>query len=376
MTNTSEQTTSAFAYLNDALPTRYSPPVVVGEELLNDTSLRDHLLSNDVQISSAETGDVASDVLSIFSDPEILFGNPSFIRTNREAWLEKIRWFTDAGRPIDFVTMAFAYKMSNPLKTDRLAPDAGEALMLRRLQSVLDGVERVYAPGARLTILEEGILGRCLGADPARIAAYRVGIEPIVEVSGIDRERIGFHSLDDMVAEIPNFEARWIFEQERLRELFDSGDPATVEAHRQVTSGSRTSVPTGDFDPEVLVAAYDPAQNDPALRYVREYLDKVAHRQFFAYRALLSLRDTTGYLARLRPNALKLTVSPKPENLAVVPINTATRILPYHGVPVLRADGTWTIGYLSELGEDYAGLTALRLVGDYDEAPFAYRETV
>jgi hypothetical protein len=376
MTDISDHVTSPFAYLNDALPTRYSPPIVVAEELVDETSMRTYLLSNDVHISSDETGDVASDILSIFSGPEILFGDPSFIQTNHETWLEKIRLFTDAGRPIEFVTMAFAYKMSNQLKTNRLAPDAGEALMLRRFQLVLDAVERVYAPGARLTILEEGILGRCIGANPSRIAAYRAGIETIVRASGINRERISFHSLDDMVTEIPNFEARWIFEQERLRELFDSGDTATLEAHKQVTSGTRTSVPTEDFDPVVLAAAYDPSQSDPALRYVRDYVDKVAHRQFFAYRALLSLRDTTGYLARLRPNAIKLTVSPKPENLAVVPINTATGVLPYHGVPVLGADGGWTISYLSRLGEDYLGLTALRLAGDNDEAPIAYRETV
>jgi hypothetical protein len=262
--------------------------------------------------------------------------------------------------------------MPNPLKTDRQAPDLGEALMLRRFAAVLEAIGRVYPPGGHLTILEEGILGRCQGVDPRRIAAYRAGIETIAAVAGVDRSRIGFHSLDDMSTRIPNFEARWIHEQERLRELWQQGDPEVRKAYETTTAAQRTSVPTFDYDPEVLARAYDPSQTDSALRYVRDYVDKVAHRQFFAYRALLALRDTTGYLNDLAPGALKLTVSPKPENLAVLPINRWAQILPYHGVPLLDAEGKWTLRYLGSLGE--AGpLTALHLEGDADPAPIGYR---
>ncbi len=269
--------------------------------------------------------------------------------------------------------MAFPYKVPNPLKTQRQAPDLGEALMLRRFQTLLDAIRTVYPPGARLTILEEGILGRCQGVPHARIAAYRTGIAPIASVAGVDGERIHFHSLDDMVTTIPNFEARWIHEQERMRELWQQGDPAVCAAYETTVAASRTSVPTLDFDPNVLAKAYDATQTDSALRYVRDYVNKVAHRQFFAYRSLLSLRDATGYLGELRPHALKLTVSPKPENLAVLPVNAWSRILPYHGAPVLDGEGRWHIAYHGSLGSSFGPLEALHLAGDADQMPIAYR---
>lgn len=363
---------SPFIYVNAALPTRFDPPAIEASATLAAGALTDLIAVNDAPIAAAPEGGVEERILSIFTHPEVLFGDPSFIPANRALWLERIGHFTRRGAAIEFVSMAFPYKVPNPLKTDRQAPDLGEAMMLRRFQAVLDAIAAVYPPGGRLTILEEGILGRCQGVDPRRIAAYRAGIAACVAVAGVDPARIGFHSLDDMATEIPNFEARWIHEQERMRELWQQGDPAVRAAHATTVAAQRTSVPTWDYDPAVLAAAYDPPQTDSALRYVRDYVDKVAHRQFFAYRAILALRDATGYLARLRPHALKLTVSPKPENLAVVPVNPWSRILPYHGQPILDRDGRWRIEYRAALG-GFGPVEALHLEGDADAAPIGYR---
>ena len=363
---------SPFIYVNAPLPSRYEPANVKACVTLSAAELTDLAEINDVAIGAAATGSLEERILSIFEHPEVLFGDPGFIPANRADWLERIGHFTRAGQPIPFVSMAFPYKVPNPLKTERLAPDMGEALMLRRFAAVLNAIKQVYAPGGVLTILEEGILGRCQGVPPHRIAAYRAGIANAMAVAAVDPEQVTFHSLDDMVSVIPNFEARWIHEQERLRELWQQGDPAVQEAYSTTTAASRTSVPTIDYEPEVLAAAYDPSQTDSALRYPRDFIDKVSHRQFFAYRALLSLRDSTGYLHQLRPYALKLTVSPKPENLAVLPVNGWSKILPYHGVPVLLADGRWDIVYRGAMGS-LGSVEALSLEGDPDAAPFAYR---
>jgi hypothetical protein len=362
----------AHIYVNAALPKTYEAPQVVRRKTLDADGLRPLLLPNDAAIATAAEGTVEEKILEIFVQPEVLFGDASFIPANRHTWLEKLAHFTRRRAAIELAAMAFPYKSPNPLKSERQAPDIGEALMLRRFQAVLDAIGAVYEPGGRLTILEEGILGRCQGVDPRRIAAYRAGIDRIVRLAGIDARRILFHSLDDMVTAIPNFEARWIHEQERLRELWQQGDPSTRAAYDTTVPALRTSVPTLDYDPAVLAAAYDPGQTDSALRYVRDYVDKVAHRQLFAYLALLSLRDASGYLHNLRPHALKLTVSPKPTNLAVIPVNRWSRILPYHGVPVLRADGMWEIEYRAAAGR-YGPLEALHLDDDDDPAPIGYR---
>lgn len=364
--------TSPFIYINAPLPTAYRPPHVSTSQVCDAHSLKSLIEINDVAVSPVETGTIEERLLSIFLDPEVLFGDPSFIPTNRQAWLDRIRYFTSRNLALEFVAMAFPYKVPNPLKTPRSAPDLGEALMLRRFGTVLNAVADIYAPGGRLTILEEGILGRCQGVEPRRIAAYRAGIANVVKIAGLQDGQLEFHSLDDMVTEIPNFEARWIFEQERMRELWHSGDEDVRAAYETTTAASRTSVPTLDYDPAVLAAAYDNTQTDSALRYVRNYIDLVEHHQFFAYRSLLTLRDVTGYLHNLRPNAIKLTVSPKPENLAVLPVNRWSRILPYHGVPVLHSDSRWDIQYYAALG-DLGPVEAIHLADDADSAPIAYR---
>jgi hypothetical protein len=363
---------SPYIYVNATLPRSFAPPQVAQSAQLDAAALKNLIVSNDSDVAATTTGGITERILSIFEHPEILFGDASFIPANRAAWLQRLDYFVARNEPVQFVSMAFPYKVPNPLKNEREAPDLGEALMLRRFQAVLDAIEAVYPPGGVLTILEEGILGRCQGVDPRRIAAYRAGIDNVVAISGVDPARVTFHSLDDMVTTIPNFEARWIHEQERLRELWQQGDPAVRAAYDTTTPASRTSVPTLDYDPAVLAQAYDPVQTDSALRYPRDFIDKVAHRQFFAYRSLLSLRDSTGYLHNLRPYALKLTVSPKPENLAVVPVNTWSRILPYHGVPVLGKDQRWEILYRGAVGA-LGAVEALHLEGDADTAPIGYR---
>ena len=299
----------------------------------------------------------------------MIFGDPTFIPANRAAWLERIGHFTKAGQPIPFVSMAFPYKVPNPLKTERLAPDMGEVLMLRRFAAVLDAVGRVYAPGGVLTILEEGILGRCQGVPPHHRRLHRHRHRHVRR--GGQSERVTFIRSTTWSRASP-ISRRAGSEQERLRELWQQSDPAVRDAYDTTTAASRTSVPTIDYDPDVLAAAYDPEQTDSALRYPRDFIDKVSHRQFFAYRALLSLRDSTGYLHDLRPHALKLTVSPKPENLAVLPVNRWTQVLPYHGVPVLLADGRWDIVYRGAMGA-LGALEALVLAEDKDPAPLAYR---
>lgn len=363
--------TSPFIYLNAALPVEYAPPLIAEHRHLATQDLQQLLTSNDVAITPLSTGTAEERLVRIFEHSEVLFGDPGFIPTHRADWLDRFARFTAANQPVQFVAMAFPYKSPNPLKTDRRGPDLGEALMLRRFQAVLDAVAAIYPPGGVLTILEEGILGRCQGVEPRRIVSYRDGIAPITVLSGVDPTQIQFHSLDDMVDRIPNFEARWIQEEERMRELWEAGDPDVRAAHTTTMAAQRTSVPTLDFDPNVLARAYDPSQTTSELRYIRDYLDKVSHRQFFAYRSLLNLRDA-GYLGEIAPGAIKLTVSPKPENLSVVPVNRQSRILPYHGVPVRHLDGGWDIRYLAAMAE-FGAVRALHLTGDADPAPIGYQ---
>lgn len=370
-----ESKPSQYIYINKPLPRRYNPPTVVSERTVSVEQARDLLKSNDVAVAMrADASDIADAILEAFLQEEVLLGPGEHVTKDREHWRRMLQRFIDRGKPIAFVAMAFPYKVPNPIKTgERLAPDAGEALMLRRFHAVLAAISDVYRPGSRLTILEEGILGRGQGVPPQEVAAYRAGIGRVMTIAGTDDGTIDFHSLDDMVERVPNFEARWYFEQERLRGLWDAGDPAMREAYDAVYPGQRSTVPLRDYDRSLLVRAFDQDEHGSELRYVRQYFEAIAHRQFFSYRALLNLRDSSGFLEEIRPGALKLTVSPKKGNLGVVPINEATHVLPYHGAPIRRADGSWTIDYFADLGE-YGDLTAIHVEGDADPAPFAYVE--
>lgn len=64
------------------------------------------------------------------------------------------------GSPLEFVLPSFPFKHNNPVKVSRRSPDMAEVLCLCRLHEICHAMSRVYEPGARLTIIADGLVYR------------------------------------------------------------------------------------------------------------------------------------------------------------------------------------------------------------------------
>ena len=78
-------------------------------------------------------------------------------------------------------------------------------------------------------------------------------------------------------------------------------------------------------------------------------------------------------LARKFPDALRGTVHQKPGQYSPYLVRETTKIVPWHGVAVMRRDGGVDCVYESEIWEAPERYTAVFVDGEY--TPFYYEET-
>ena len=107
--------------------------------------------------------DIEERILSIFLDPNYLYGSKDYISSCKDVWIEKFHRFTDKRKPLKFVIMACPFKVPVPLKTLRVTVDMAEMLLIIRLRNIAKWIETIYEPGAVISILAEGILGEGFG---------------------------------------------------------------------------------------------------------------------------------------------------------------------------------------------------------------------
>ena len=108
---------------------------------------------------------------------------------------------------------------------------------------------------------------------------------------------------------------------------------------------------------------------------IRCRLNETATEAVFKYLAFLDVRDETGYLEKIVPDYLKLTVSPKPLNLGIHPINAHTDILPHHAIPVYNVCfDHFTMNYWIDIRRSSSSFRPVYLVGDGENAPFYYEQ--
>jgi len=91
--------------------------------------------------------------LNKFSDTQerLVAGRPRF--------LSVISAFVAAGRPVKMCLPAFPFKSANKVyKVLGSLPDKAEELALARLNTMCSRIQDLYAPGAKLTIVSDGLV--------------------------------------------------------------------------------------------------------------------------------------------------------------------------------------------------------------------------
>jgi len=122
-----------------------------------------------------------------------------------------------------------------------------------------------------------------------------------------------------------------------------------------------------------LTKYYD--QHDDASTLIERMRDAVASRAketAFEYMVFLTAIREMNLIDSKYPDSIRGTVHPKPGQYAPYLVEPDTSIAPWHGVAVLRSDGTVNTVYESEIFAETSRYTAVYLRGDY--TPFYYQE--
>lgn len=319
----------------------------------------------------------AERILSVLLDDRMRLGPSELAEVDRQIWLARIDQFVAAGRPIQFVLMSCPYKMPSLAKTDRVCADVGELLMFRRLAHLAALVGSLHEPGAEVVLLVEGILGRCTEQDLERVAAYQRSLPGLLSMLGADARHLRLFDLGQISNQVEDFDERWAVRAIEIERRLTAGDPPTVLAAANVVPALRTAVPVLDEPTNTVLRAYAEGvtSEDPHVRLLAARIDAAARVAFTRYLGFLELRDESGYLERVAPGAIKLTVSAKRGNIGSIPVNSRTHTLPYHGVPVRLPSGRWSIRYLVDVRSSRHHFQPIHLVSDPDPAPIAYLAT-
>ncbi len=316
-------------------------------------------------------GSLAERVLAIFTSDEVLFGENSFIESKRDYWLAKIESLIAEGRAIEFTILGYPFKMPVPLKTNRRCADFGEAVSLRRLAAIVRAIQGHYAPGAKVHVFTEGPFGAFNGVDRSWSDQYFTSLESLVDSFGVG-DCVELHDLNVIADERPDFVRLWAEITEEIRARRDNCDPATLKALNDALPVRFHNLANPRASEDELRRAFI---GDESASELRDAIRERAEEGVMSYRAFLEARDRISLLESCVPDALAMTVSPRPGRLGVRPLPAPAEILPYHGVPVLTADAQgMRIEYLWDLMRSARLLTAVNLIGDSDPRPFMYIE--
>ncbi len=315
-------------------------------------------------------------ILSIFLDDEILFGPKEYVLGERKLWLTKILYFVKKGVPIEMTILGFPFKIPVPLKTDRTLPDMGEVLCLKRLDELNKLIQAIYPPGARITIVTEGIFGSFNYMAKKEYKNYEKFLKKLAVLLELDKT-IDFTALEDMEKLDKKFTANYKAKVMEFEKLVDEGDPNITKKYQGAMDSMLRIVNTRDFgfNKKSLMEAYNFRKKNVSLEAdrIRKHINKILPGMIIKYLAYLSMRDELRFLQKAFPGALNLTVSPKPGRLGIIPVAKNVYRLPYHSVPVKKGN-YFTLEYLIDI--ERTGKKYIKIFWDKDgeHKPFFYEE--
>lgn len=349
---------------------------IIEKKYISEDDLRE-MVSRIPQPNFSLTGKTdAEKILSIFEDDQIRFGPKEFIAQGKTGWIDRLNYFIRQNLPIQFTILGFPFKIPVPLKTNRVYPDMGEVLSLARLHFIAAEIQKIYSSGAVITIFTEGAFGRFTGVKDAHWIAYRDFLKELIGMLRFEKQ-LRISDLSEMEKIIPDFSKRFQEKVELLEKAYEQGDPKVREAYNGTLDAVLRIIAPINNDATILMDVYNDHLSDDSVsetaRLIREDIRQRARASIFQYHAYLRVRDDVQYLEKVVPRAVALSVSPKPNRLGVIPVNSECVRLPYHGVPVYdQLRNVFTIEYLIDLQRSPLSYSTVYFKNDKEEKPFYY----
>lgn len=233
---------------------------------------------------------------------------------------KKARAFVAAGRPIQFVLLAFPAKSPNPAKTLGRLPDLAERLALNFLQVVCDQIRHYHAPGAQVIICSDGhVFSDLVSVSDPDVTAYRDELLRVFDAWELGS--LAHYSLADAYGTIPFPDAR-----EAL--LRDWATPLPVIRERVMADADARALFNGihRFMFEDRIVARPRESRSKARGFAKDA----------AYRVTQRSNAWSDLVADAFPGMLRLSIHPQPCHspklgIHLIPTRDAW-LTPWHGV--------------------------------------------
>lgn len=335
------------------------------------------LINRNLRLSISVKGETIEEkILNIFLNPEIRFGPKQYILSLKDYWLNKIRYFTKKNEPLRFSILGFPFKIPVPLKTNRILPDLGEIIALKRLFDIQFLIRQFYQPGAVIYVVTEEVFYKFNDMKKNEVNNYQNFLRKIVKIMGWDNV-IKFISLHEMEKLANNFKDLFQEKKDYLERLFINGDKKFLKQYYGAHSSIYYITNTRRFGlgEKELMDVYnkDYKKRNKKILLVKELIKNYSHLMIIKYLAYLKLRDDLNFFEKKLPNVIQLSVSPKKYRLGIIPLKKNIVRLPYHGVLVYdKEKNKFTIEYLIDLKRKKWKVWEIYLKEDEEDKPFFY----
>lgn len=304
-------------------------------------------------------------IFSIFVDPNIRFGKKNDITRVKKFWHDRISYFTNNKKRLECTILGFPGKAPVPIKTRRRMPDFGELTSLHRLHELTRLLRRIYTPGARITIITEGLLGRGIGLSVQEATAYEKYLQRLIKQLHWD-DTLRIVPLGKMQKN-PTYKKMLRSETRRFHTAYKKKDKKFLAKYTAAYASIFHLVSTRNNTDETVRDAYQGHPKTAQGKRLRTAIARKAHKATIGYFATLSVRDKLKFLETTVPHFLALTVSPKPYRLGFQLVPPTVKLLAHHGIPFGN-----TIRYRQELLTSQKPYIRVFLTKDTDREPFLY----
>ncbi|MCJ1419552.1 hypothetical protein MMC32_005907 [Xylographa parallela] len=304
-----------------------------------------------------EASETSTKILAIIFEYALNKFENSFeqLAVSTPKFLSVIDQFITAGKRVDMCLPAFPFKSANKVyKVFGILPDKAEELALERLNTMCVRIAEVYAPGAELTIISDGLVYNDLLGIPDRDTwAYGEALRAMAVEKGFTH--INFSRLKDLVkfplpetfgeityvANATNFR-RFLLNKYGKDDLDIDHEIATKPDTLMTYRGYRR------FLESDLQYIFPTGKNRTSSRYKRDV-------KYLAKEMLIRGYAFAGAVKNAFPNHLRLSIhqSTGEHKVSMSLLHTKTGFTtPWHCSVALMADGEWLSAPMGDFKKD------------------------
>lgn len=283
-------------------------------------------------------------ILALFVDKNILLGPASNITKNKKEFLGKIAYFTEKNKPILFTLTQFAFKIPNPLKTTRVQADAGELAYLHELVEICKLIEKIYQPGAKIVILEEGhAFQKIIGVSKNYVDIYINTLKAWITYMHWGTY-LSIQNLTDYT-KTKEFLKNYRHEFTLLKKKFLEENVDMIQIVEATYPTIFLSLDTRKQPIEVLMKIYGDYAKDKRIAQAKEEMIQESKERAILFTSFVKTLEEQAVIEHAFPHYLTLVSSVVPGKLCIHPIAKGVKLFSYHGVPLLHGKNEINIVY-------------------------------